>query len=399
MKNLGAALWDGYDEDVIEFVNRGIEAADEGRFNELALRAFELQYRTDEAYRKYCARTRISPESISRWHEIPAVASFAFKKTLASAFPEQKAEELYFGSGVAELRRKRGPFFPDRDIRMLAAGANRLLQKAYVFPDIDTIKMLFMVPTPLMAPGMVMASGLERIRQRFGTGDSRFLISFRGLDLRGLISALRQSEKADQPLALLGATWGFDYFFDACRKAGTRFRLPEGSRIVESGGYAGRYTKCTKEEFFGKCAELLGIGEDACINALWLCESSTVYFDNVLRNSLAGIKRERCKEVPPWTRTIAVDPLEFRRLPKGERGLLRHYDLTNRAMAIAVQTGTMGYETEDGFEVAGKWNRDMKNPDIELLPRHPGGKIVSSAMDAFLAWKFSKTGRIDSSVK
>ncbi len=388
-----------YDKDVIEFINRGIGVDDEGRFNELALRAFELQYSTDEAYRKYCTKTSISPESISHWHEIPAVASFPFKKTLASAFPERKAEEFYFRSGIAELRRKRGPFFPVRAVRSLTEGANKLLEKAFVFPDVDTIKMLFMVPTPVMAPGMVMASGLERIRQRFGTEDSRFLISFKGLDLRGLISSLRHAEKADHPLVLLGATWGFDYFLDSCKRAGIVFNLPEGSRIVESGGYVGRYTKCTKEDFFSKCRDILGLPEISCINALWLCESSTVYFDNVLGNHLGGISGERCKVAPPWTRTMAVDPRDFKRLPKGKPGLLRLYDLTNRAMAISVQTGIMGYETESGFEVVGKWNRDMKNPEIDLLPRHPGGKVVSSIMDAFLAWKFSKTGLIDSSVK
>ncbi len=388
-----------YDEDVIEFVKQGLASEDERRFNGLALRAFELQYQSDEAYRGYCRKKNISPESITAWHEIPAVASFAFKKALEAAFPARKAEEFYFASGVAELRRKRGPFFPDKDMRALLAHANGLLEKAYLFPDIETIKMLFMVPTPVMAPGMVMASGLERIRRRFGTEDSRFLISFRGLDLRALISALRQAEKTRQPLALLGATWGFDYFFDSCKREGIRFSLPEGSRILDSGGYTGRYTKCSPEEFFGKCREIFGIGEDSCINALWLCESSTVYFDNVLSNSLSGVKRDRYKKTPPWSRAIVVSPSDFRRLPKGEVGLLRHYDLTNRAMAIAVQTGNMGYETEDGFEVMGKWNQDINNPDIERLPRHPGGRVVSSVMDKFLAWKFSKIGRIYSSMK
>jgi hypothetical protein len=41
----------------------------------------------------------------------------------------------------------------------------------------------------------------------------------------------------------------------------------------------------------------------------------------------------------------------------------------------------------------------MNNPDIERLPRHPGGKLVSSVMDAFLGWKFSKIGGIDASLK
>lgn len=388
-----------YDKDVLQFIGRGLDAGDEERFDRLAIRAFEIQYRSKEPYREYCRKRNVSPQTISRREEIPAVSSFAFKQLLDRTFPAQKAEEVYLQSGIVELRLKRGPFFPDEATLALMMSANSLLEKAYVFPDVESMKMLFMAPTPRMAPGMVIASGLERIRQRFGTDDSRFLITFRGLNLKRLVAMLCEAEKTAEPIALLGATWGFDYFLDACRKTGIRFNLPQGSRIVDTGGYVGRYMKCTKEAFFKKCVEILGIEEDHCINALWLCESSTVYFDNVLKNSLSGVKRGRCKEIPSWCRTTAVDPVSFQQVPKGQSGLLRHYDLTNRGMALAVQTDNMGFETEDGFEVLGKWNHNMSNPDIERTPRHPGGRIVSRVMDSFLEWKFSRLGMIYSSLK
>jgi hypothetical protein len=68
-------------------------------------------------------------------------------------------------------------------------------------------------------------------------------------------------------------------------------------------------------------------------------------------------------------------------------------------MAIAVQTGMLGYETEEGFEVVGKWNGDVNKPGIDALPGHPGGRILSSWMDSFLRRKFSKIGRIHSSLR
>lgn len=382
-----------YEDAVLDLVAGGLGQQDEKRFNELALKGFELQYLSDSSYREYCARRNISPANIADWRQIVPVASFPLRKVLSAAFPA-RAEELSLSCGVAELRRKRGPFFPSAPLLRLLDAANNALEKVCVFPDIDRMEMLFMAPVPLMAPGMVMASGLERIRKRFGTGRSRFLISFGGLDLKGLISALKDAESSGRPLAVLGATWGFDYFFDACSSADVRFRLPGGSRIIESGGYVGRYTKCSIEDFFGKCGDVLGIPGDHCINALWLCENSSVYYDNVLKNALSGVRKGRCKELPPWARTIAVDPRDFRPLPPGETGLLRHYDLTNRGMAIAVQTGNIGLEKEGGFEVLGKWNRKMEGPEIEKLPRHPGGKIVSAVMDSFLERKFSKIGRI-----
>ncbi len=42
------------DKDIHEFVLKGLDNQDEDRFNELALREFELQYNTIEPYRDYC---------------------------------------------------------------------------------------------------------------------------------------------------------------------------------------------------------------------------------------------------------------------------------------------------------------------------------------------------------
>ncbi len=377
------------DRDVMEFVHGGLESQSEERFHELALREFELLYRAGTPYRDYCKRKNLSPGNINRWEEIPAVASFSM----------HAAGGLSSASGVVELERKRGPVFPDKGTVVLSSTVNNLLAKTFLFPDIERIKMLLAVPIPLMAPGMVMASGLKRLSRRFGTPESRFLISFRGLELKALVRGLRHAEKSRQPVSLIGATFLIDYFLDACEKEGIRFVLPEGSRIGDSGGYMGRYTKCTKEEYFGKCGKIFGVEEHFCVNALWLCESSTVYFDNVLRNSLSGLVKERCKETPPWTRVIAVDPRDFKRLPKGKPGLLRLYDLTNRAMAFPVQTDKMGFETEGGFEVVGKWDKHIGAAGIDRSPQHPGGRAATKVMDFFMRRKLSKLGGIYSLLK
>jgi len=45
------------DRDIIELSLRGMENKDEARFNELALREFELQYHTIGPYRDYCEKS------------------------------------------------------------------------------------------------------------------------------------------------------------------------------------------------------------------------------------------------------------------------------------------------------------------------------------------------------
>lgn len=370
------------DKDILEFVNKGFEGSDEKQFNQLALREFELLYNTAETYRKCCKRKNLSPENITRWDEIPAVSSFALKKL----FPNDKEYR-----GVIELAKKRCPIYPDKSAVGLISSTNAFMAKRFLFPDIEKIKMLFLAPPPEMAQGMVMASGLKELKKRFGTSDSEFIISFSGLKLKRLLRAFKLAEKTQQPVALMGASMVIDYFLDACRKEGIAFRLPEGSRMCESGGYMGRYTKYSKEEFVKKCREILGIKDVFCLNAFWVCESSTVYFDNALKNLSAGIREERYKEVPPWARVVVVGSDNFQRLPKGESGLIRHYDITNRAFSFAVQTDKTGYETENGFDVAGKSGEDT--------PSHPGGRFITKVMDYVMNRQFSRVGAIYSGLE
>lgn len=379
------------DQDVLDFVARGLEHCDDEGFNALALRLFELQYRMIPGYRRYCDGMGLSPGKITHWSEIPAIASFPFRSVIETGVPKAEAKDFSYRCGIADVRfRKRGPIRPDCSIIGLMEAANSILEKEYLFPDIDRMKILYLLPAPAMAKGMVMATGAERLGKRFGTPESGFLISFRGLDLRRLLQDLRQSERSGQPLALIGATHVFDYFLKACQREGIRFRLPEGSRICDSGGFMGRYTGCTIKEYLERCRAVLGIEGDHCINALWICESSTVYFDNVLRSGGGAGQVVRLKKVPPWCRVTAVDCRTFKPVPKGRMGLIRLYDLTNRGMAVSVQTDKMGYVTDGGFDVTGRWDRVLGSEALDPTPPHPGGRIVSGVMERFLRWKFSR---------
>jgi len=383
------------DRDVLDFVGRGLAHRDDAGFNALALRLFELQYRTIPGFRSYCDGMGLSPGKVTQWSEIPPVASFPFREVLGASLPKAQAKDFHDRCGIADVRfRKRGPIRPDLSIIKLMDGANSLQERAYLFPDLERMKMLYLIPTPRMAKGMVMAAGTERLGKRFGTTDSGFLISFRGLDLKRLLQDLRQAERTGVPLALLGATHVLDYFLKACKREGLRFRLPQGSRICDSGGFMGRYNGCTLPEYLEKCGDVLGVEGDHCINALWICESSTVYFDNVLGTGGNSGTVARLKNAPPWCRVVAVDGSTFKPVPKGGIGLLRLYDLTNRGMAVAVQTDKMGRVTDNGFEATGRWDRVLGGEALDPNPPHPGGRIVSKVMELFLDWKFSQTGSI-----
>jgi hypothetical protein len=386
------------DKDILEYVLRGMENTEEERFNELALREFQLQFHTIEPYREYCKKKGATPQSVERWQQIPAVPSVAFKKFIMASFPVEKAEHAYFTSGTTDQTRK-GSILRDPGAVTLINAANGLLTRKYVFPDWERMKILLMVPSPKMAPGIGIAVGLDRVRREFGTPESAYLITPLGLNVELLITSLLDAERTGEPIAIIGSTVGFIYFLKACENEGLSFRLPPGSRICDGGGYLGQFGECTREEFYEKCRRILGVEEHYCINVLGMGEISTNFFDNVLDDFRRGNKGDRYKVVPPWTRTGVVDINTFERLPRGETGLLQHYDLVNRSMVIAVQTDNLGFEDDHGFEIIGRWKKQCGKMDAEEIRSSHGGKFLTELVQFLLKRSLKKIGSIYRKVK
>lgn len=382
------------DSEISAYIAAGLDFRDDDLFTKLMLCCFAEQFASCAPYREYCRKIGASPETVTAWHEIPAVSSFRHGERLDRFHAASKAEELRRGSRTVDLPHSRGPFFPDARLVGLMSQVQLTAARRYLFPDTVQMKMLFFVPQPRMAPGMVMASGLERFRTEFGESGSRFLISFSGLDLRGFVKDLQLAERCGAPVAILGATHGLDYFMDACLKAGVSFRLPVGSRIMDSGGFMGRYAATPPEQFFHKCECVFGVSRQFCVNALWICESSTIYFDAVLADACSNGSGERRKMLLPWTRLQIVDPLTFTRVQPGATGLIRLFDLSNRGMAAVVQTDKVGYETADGFEIIGKLDKADPNGGVDMNPSHPGGKLVSWLMETAMRRKMAGVGKI-----
>lgn len=381
------------DQDIAAFMDQeGVTGQNDQGFNQLALREFALHFAQVAPFRDYCLEKKATPETVQHWRAIPAVPAAAFKNQVLASFPLEKTVQSNLTSGTTG-RRNRGKIYRDQGSLALVTKANSLLTRTFLFPDVERMKIMLMVPSPKMAPGMGMAIGLEMVRQMFGLPGSAFLISPLGLDVHTLLAAIREAEESGEPLALIGATSCFIYFFNACRKEGISFRLPPGSRGCDSGGYFGQFGDWTKEEFFVQAEKILGISPHHWVNVLGTAECSTNYFDNVLANQVAGKKKERCKEIPSWTRVMVVDPESLEEVPHGQPGLLRHYDLTNRAMILGVQTDNVGVAVEGGFEILGRWCKEKGGYVITYSGGHPYGRVFTTLTDYLMNRRLAKLGR------
>src|SRR5205823_1296083 len=94
--------------------------------------------------------------------------------------------------------------------------------------------------------------------------------------------------------------------------------------------------------------------DDHLVNMYGMTEHSTQFLDAVLRNRVRGHQAPRYKTVPPWTRSLVLDPDTLEPLRRGELGPLCHYDLANRASVLAVLSEDIGYEVGEGFELVGR---------------------------------------------
>jgi hypothetical protein len=359
-------------EEILQIIDAGVDAElSEASFTDYSMKLFTLHYENNRIFREFCDAKKVRPGDIDRWQDVPMVYNDVFKTHLVASFPLEQSVMACLTGGTTSLT-QRGRIFRDEDGKRLVFGANRMMTESYLFPDFEEGKrcrILILAPSPELAPSMGMAIGMDQTRRHFGTEDSMFLLGKTGIDVKNLLKALRESEASGVPVALIGATAAYVYFFQSCRRKKMTFRLPPGSRICDGGGYRGRFGVVTRDDYFAMVEEILGIPQTHCVNVLGEAETATNLFDDPLRCHVKGLPpRQRTRPVPPWSRVLAMDIDDLSPLPDGKVGLLAHWDLANVPTVLAVITDNLGYTTAGGrgCEMVGR--AKIENGKVSPLP-------------------------------
>ena len=334
---------------LIERVLKFIRGMTEETFEGLALEVFAFQYRRNAPYRRFCDGRGITPDTITAWEQIPPVPTTAFKLVDLSCAPP---EQVFVTSGTSEGPERRGQHgFPWLEVYHCSLLASF---SAHLLPDGVRPRMLFLAPSPDLLPTSSLSHMLEIVRKAYGGEGSGYYFGEAGLDLAGLVQTLREVEAQREPVCLLGTSFAFVHFIDACLDEGCSFRLPDGSRLMDTGGFKGRSREMSRGELVRLYERVFGIPETLCINEYGMTEMGSQFYDNVLRDLVEKRSRPRSKAVPPWVRTRVLDPATLEDLPEGEVGLLTHYDLANCGSVMAVETEDLGYGIGEGFEIVGR---------------------------------------------
>ncbi len=337
---------------ILEMIEKGPDQPrDDEAFSALALRMFAYQFQANGPYRKFCERRERTPDAVRSWLEIPPVPIAAFKELTLACGPVEQAVACFMTSGTTNPEKRGRHYHFTLDVYDASA---RTFFKAKVLPDVDRMHLLVLGSPPDLMPHSSLSHYLWVMCCSFGAGGSMFYIGKDGLEAERLMANLRGAEQAGQPVSVLGASFAFVHFLDLCEQRGLRFRLPAGSRAMDTGGFKGRSREVPQEALYRLIGEHLGVPTDHCVNMYGMTELSMQCYDSPLRRSRLGRREVRAMEAPPWARTIILDPETLAVATQGERGIICHYDLANCSSVVGILTEDLGVATPEGFQFLGR---------------------------------------------
>ena len=320
---------------VLALIARGVaQPTSDDEFNELARAIFAFQYEQCAAYRAYCARLKLTPHTVQHWKQIPAVPTSAFKDFALTCFPVEEAVAEFHTSGTTREKSGRH-FLPTLELYDAAIKPNFA---AHLLADGARLPMMVLTPSPEEAPHSSLSHMMGVVMREFGTPESAYYVERGALCVERLVEALREAEEARQPVFLLGTAFAFVHLFDHCAANNLRFKMTDGSRAMETGGFKGRSREVTKNELYGMFEKFLGIPPARIVNEYGMTELSTQFYDQTLREG----RQTNRKVVPPWARVVIIDPNTGKEASEGERGLIRICDLANLWSAMCIQTEDLG---------------------------------------------------------
>jgi hypothetical protein len=175
---------------------------------------------------------------------------------------------------------------------------------------------------------------------------------------------------ANRPIAIVGTAFSFVHLLDHFAQNNMRYRLAEGSRAMETGGYKGRSRVLAKTELHSLIIKHLGIAPSHIVCEYGMSELSSQAYDTTIP---ACIRNETDEEesapifpkpstaapsrhfhFPPWARAQIISSETGQEVSDGETGLVRIFDLANMRSAMAIQTEDLGIRRGGGFELIGR---------------------------------------------
>jgi hypothetical protein len=359
-------------------------------FNSLALELFALQFENNFTYQKICEIRKLTPQNIEHWTQIPGVPTSAFKELELTSIEPKNRTAVFHSSGTTEqkpsrhfhcaeslavyevllwkwfeqnvltdLRFEDSAKFP---IRRGGVSAERRksdeIEKCAFSPKAATTvsSVISLAPPSKLAPRSSLVHMFETVCQKLGAPETAFVgkISNEGAWTLDFDAALDNLQSAIcNPRLILGTAFSFVHLLDFLAERNLKFQLPEGSRVMETGGYKNRSRNLPKVKLHSLITEFLGVPRENIICEYGMSELSSQAYS--IQNSKFKIQNcERGFQFPLWARAQIISPETGREVADGETGLIRIFDLANVFSVAAIQTEDLGIRRGENFELIGR---------------------------------------------
>ena len=189
---------------------------------------------------------------------------------------------------------------------------------------------------------------VSTVMRDLGTPDSRVAIGNEGIDHASLQDWL--DGRNDEPVCVIGTSLAFVHWFDKLAASNTALELPAGSCIMDTGGFKGSTRAVTSHDLREQYQVLLGVAPQFVVNEYGMTEMLSQFYDAHQLDPAQML----VKQGPAWVRSAIVDPETLEPLPRGQTGLLKHFDLANVFSVSAIQTEDIAVAKGDGFELLGR---------------------------------------------
>ena len=322
---------------------------DEARFEALALELFAFQWERCAPYRRFCESRGARPSTLSRWRQIPAVPTGAFKELELRSFPAERTAHVFRTSGTSTSAR--GALHLDT-LELYEASLLPSFAR-FVLPELapgERAPILVLAPSPAEAPDSSLSHMFGVLLRELGSEESGYFLRDGALCADALLAALASAARRAQPIALCGTAFAFVFLIDELARRGRRLELPSGARIMETGGFKGRSRELGRDALYAEIENRLGVPAARIVNQYGMTELASQFHDSSLR--LPGEPRRKLG--PPWTRVRLVDPLDGSDAPADSAGAIAIVDLANTGSLLALQTADLGRRIGDGFDVLGR---------------------------------------------
>jgi hypothetical protein len=140
---------------------------------------------------------------------------------------------------------------------------------------------------------------------------------------------------------VLGTSLAYALLLEAF--GGAKFRMPEGTRVMQTGGFKGKTLEFDAAKLRRELARAFCIEESAITSEYGMTELSSQFWE----------KSPNIYAEPPWARVVPVDPETLAPVKDGV-GVARIEDLLNVDSAVAIVTADRVRRVPGGFELLGR---------------------------------------------